>query len=561
VKIEIRNLGSIISSTIELHSKITIISGRNGAGKSSQLLPVQHALTGQFPSTPAERKEMIREGHASGVIKITDGGELLYECTYPECKPTSTGRPAAGIYAAGLVRFCEEKPKVISEYLQTLLKTEPTIADLGKAMKEREIVKGMSLEEAKLYVKTVWDNIQRKGWDGAWEAYKERGAQWKRDWKATTGETYGSDKGGKWSPQGWDDTLYSQSENSLRAQLTEAESWLEGLLKVEAVESAELERLEKEIADISEVAQKRDAAIIKADELEEKLKEANDRLKKLPRPAAQVETFDCWSCGAHIDKRTKEKPPEAQTKEELAAIQAALESAQKECDELGNEYALAREAALMYRSQFYTKDNQRTKLKELKARPKTDAPSADEIEAQRTKINACRLRLEAYNKKITADAAHKNVQQNQLLIDLLEPDGWRRGFSSAALHELNEKYLAPFSEALGCPVIEISSDLNITWGGRSYRRCSPGEKWLINAVFQIALAFIGGADLMVFDEAGILDPTYAQKFFTLLSQQPIPSLVALTRGRNRVPNLRDAAAAYWAENHSIERVDFTAVAK
>lgn len=558
MKIEIRNLGGIIASTIELHSKVTIMAGRNGSGKTSQLLPVMQALTGQFPSTPAECREMIREGHASGTLKITgDGG--TYEVAYPGCKPVSQGWPRAGVYAAGLRRFAEEKPAVIGEYLQKLLKTEPTILDLAHALKEREITKGQSAEEAKATCKTIWENIQRKGWDGAWKDYQERGLQWKRDWKATTGETYGSAKGPNWRPEGWDDSLYGKSVETLRAELTEQESMLEALIRVEAVDSAEIERLERQTADISEVVKKRDAAITRADELEAQVREANERLKKLPRPAAQVVTFPCPHCNEPIDSRTKQKPPASQTKEELAAIQAALEKAEAECKSLGVEFDLAANQVLMYRSEFYTKDNLRDRLAELKRKGAQQAPPAEEIEKLRNAVAAARQRLEAFTLKTKADTAHDNVVKNQLLIDLLEPDGWRRSFSASALTELNEKYLAPFSERCGCPVVEISSTLDITWGGRHYRRCSPGERWLINALFQVAFAILEGADLMVFDEAGILDPVYASKFFGLLTTCPIPSLVALTRGRSRVPNLKGSGISYWAEGNTSTAINFEEV--
>ncbi len=554
ITIETRNMGGIVASRLELHNKITLVSGRNGQGKSSQADPIKEALSGSYPKNSKEAQEMVREGSTFGVVKISDG-ERNFEVSYPKCVPLTQGWPEASIYASGKVRFALEKPDVIASYLQKLLKTEPTEIDLGRELNRLGIIAKMTKEQKISFTKAVWSNIERRTWVGAHKEYIERGRNLKAEWKANTTEQWGSNKATTWAPAKWEHLLAAESDESLRNKLIEAEAFHEALIKTEAVEQAELERLEEESKGVSETAKERDAAIIKRDEMEDKLKQMNDAHKLLPRPAAEVKTKKCWNCDCDINVATWGKPPEAQTKEELEKIRQVLADSEEEIRLYSLDYHLAANTVEKLREEFRLKVNAKNRLEELKKKVGSTKPSEAELNESRRNVDIARERYDAWKRKTEADRIHAEIEENQKLIDLLEPEGWRQTFTAGALKILNEEYLKPQCDIAGTPPIEIDTMGNITWGGRSFKRCSKGQKWLINAMFQIALARIEKAHLMVFDDAEKLVYPFNLGFFNLLGSLDIPALVFAAYGfGEKVPKLKDVGHAYWVSDGTSEKI-------
>lgn len=574
IRIEQKNIKKAANVSIDLADKVTLLAGGNGAGKSSLCRTVKMALCGEFPK---DAKLLLRTGCANATLKITDfhhngTTRAIYEVSFPECKPITQGWPAASVYASGHLNFCEASKTDKSLYLQKLLKTEPTEIDLAKALKEREIITvnkedPKSVEEAKKYTNSVWTTIQRKGWVNAHKEYEDRGQQYKRDWKAVTGETWGSNKANKWTPLGWEDKLAGKSKDTLMSEFTERQAHLEVMLRVEAVQQSEIERLQSESAKLHEIATKRDAAISKHEELKEKHKEMTAIFEKMARPAAQSETFDCWSCKSKIDKRTLQQPPAAQTPEEVEKINAALTEYEDQIKAVANDMALAQNNVLKYRLEFSTAENAGNALKALLDKQKNSAekPSEAQIEEQRQRVEIARVQLEAWTKKNQADEHNRNIERNQKLIDLLKPDGWRQSFSTNALAILNNDYLKPQCEKAGIPLVEIDRSNNITYDGFAYSELSGGEQFITAAMFQIALARISNAqaeqnpsatraDLMVFDAADILEPEFRQGLMKLLSSLSIPSLVSMTYGKGKAPDLEanKLGVTHWLDKKNGE---------
>lgn len=555
MRIEVTDLKGIETTVINApDNAITAIIGENGSGKSSQAEPLKMLLSGTYPKQE-EAAYYVREGAQIGTVVI-ERGEDRTEVSFPVCKPQTTGWPEADVYASGLLKFAEQKPTVQGEYLQDLLKTNPNINHLAKELKRRGIVKADTAkqqEEAKLYTQAVWSNIERKGWNGAYKDYQERGRSAKADWKAVTGETYGSNKGATYCPKGWEDELNGKSEETLRAELTECEALLEACVVTAGVEESKLLELREKCQGISEAAKERDEAIIKAEKLEAEYKEKSEAFKKLPRPAKEAKTFKCDHCGGELDEYTKKKPAARQTAEEVAKINKVISDAQAELDEMATSFQLAQNNALSKREIYYTKQNakdQLFKLEQEKQKAET-ATSAAQVEAYRRAVEVSKVRLEAFIAKQKADKAHAEVEKNQAMIDLLEPDGWKQSFSLDAIKKLNEEYLLPMCKLIGCPPVRIDASFNILFNrGRIYKVCSGAEQWLINALFQIAFARIKEADLLIFDYADILGPKYCKGFYQLLSTLEIPSVIFMTRGADRIPDLKamGIGVTYWLEN-------------
>lgn len=548
ISIETQNIRGCHDFRIEIDeaAPVALICGWNGAGKSTHADLLRRVLTGTWPDAK-EQKEYLRIGATQGSILIKSDTQT-YEMTLPG-KPVSTGWPEASKYACGLGVFAQEKAEAKAAYLQALLKTEPTKIDLAKEVKRLGLVSNLSVEEAKKFVDQIWDNKERKGWAGACKDYDKRRLDAQAQWRQITGVgTYPRVNASAWTPENYESTLEGRQLEALEKEVKDAENLLHEMHRFDAVQEQEIEALREQAEKMRELAKLRDAAIIKADETEEKYKEETEKFKRLPRPAAKVQTKNCPhpECERPIDVAAWRVPPAAQTAEEVKAIEATIATADEALRKLGIDLDLARNSALMARENFYAAERAAAKLRELE-KSQSERPSEVSIKEAERKVEIAKQRLEAFKLKTSADAKVADVAQYAALQSLFEPDGWRSAFTTDALKKLNDDYLRVFCEDSGFPEIKIDRAQEIWFNGGAYRAASDGQKYRVDAFLQIAFAQIEGAHLLVFDALELMDHLGRFGLFQVLANCPIPSVCFWNVRMEQAPDLeaQGLGRTYW----------------
>ena len=169
------------------------------------------------------------------------------------------------------------------------------------------------------------------------------------------------------------------------------------------------------------------------------------------------------------------------------------------------------------------------RLEEIANKGIGQAPPAAVVEKQRANVERATLRLKAWKQRTEADKHAANVAQALYIVDTLKVDGLRLQKQSKALHKFNKDYLQKISALGDWKEIAVDKDMRITYNGRSYLRCSAGEKFRVKFAFQVALAWQEPCALLVIDEGtNELDGDGMSGMIQILEQFPAPSLVALT---------------------------------
>lgn len=529
---------------------IVLIAGKNGAAKSSIAKAMGLVITGLVPSKERLAR-MVKTGNGSGSVAITDGGQGSSIEIPSQTAVEGTGWPQASKYAAGLVRFSEEKSAEQSTILQKLLETEPGEIDLANELKKN----GVSEEN----IAAVWATVKRRGWDDAHKFYAERGRELKAQWDQIAGEKYGEKKAANWTPKEWESDLDGLSEQTLIEQLAQQTETLEELIRFEAVNDELMNQVKEEWLGLEPAKTEREECKAEEARLEAQFKKLNDELKALPRPSASIVTQACPHCkGELIAPGGKiQIPPPRESTEEAAARLKAIAEKQAEIDELGPRLSLAQNATMAASLKVNACEKAGQKHMELLKQEKGQAVSQKQVEAARQAVSRAKSRLESFRLKSKAEAKHESIESNQLIIDTLRPDGFRQKHTNEALLRFNQDYLTAQCEIAGFPLVKIDRNLNITMDGRLYDDLSDGEKYRVNAVFQTALARIQQADLLVFDGADILDSDGRRGLFQMIRSVGLKAVVTMTTRREQTPNLSKMGigVTYWLEHGRLEKLE------
>ncbi len=542
-QINIENFGGCKSAVMNV-DQISLLVGRNADGKSSVCDAVAAALAGgpgPLGITKADAGQVVRAG--SDVARVTVAGKLgTIKATFPDCSFTPDGEqsPTASVYATGRQSVLDMKETDKAAALQQYLKTLPTAQDLAAALKRFKIDADT--------MKSVWQRIDDKGWDAALNHYKEQGAALKGQWKQATGHpgNYGSDIASKWLPKGWEQDLEGVSLETLVDETAREKEMLESLLKYEAVN-------EKEISDLQEVylgldqAQKDHAEHVKLlATRKQEVVDADKALGSLRRPEKEQTTVPCPHCDKPlvIANGKVEKPRvKALDADEIAKMQAALDAATETLSKARQAVNWEQSAIAESQQRMKAAEAADVKLKEIAAREK-EAPTGDQVERQRKAVERAESRHQAAVKKRSADAINDSIVRNQFVIDVLKPEGLRAEKLTNALKEFNEKTLQPLCEAarygdMKWGDVEIQNDLKIVFANRA-KRLSKSEKFRLRVTLQVAFALIDDSDMLVIDEADILDANGRSGLISMLQIYQIPALVAMTVSKDdEVPNLAE----------------------
>ncbi|MFU3742677.1 hypothetical protein ACM7IS_24665, partial [Pseudomonas aeruginosa] len=363
--------------------------------------------------------------------------------------------------------------------------------------------------------------LLRSGFPAAAEQAKAYASEARGAWKAVTGENYGSDKANGWEPEAPPAIVSEEELESARAELQataqdldEAQQTLGSSKRAHADAQARASRITA-LRETAALADRRRNKLAtdeaNQDEWSEKVMAAEAAASG--EPAHQPLT--CPHCQGAVDLQAgqlvphqppaKVADPEAAKRLEeyrgyLASAQRAVANSQRDLKE--SEDAAAQAAALEAETaQAPSAEaiaNGEQAINELRqARDRQQA----KVQSLQEAFNAAAQRQDVI--KQAADF-HAEVCAWSALADALSPTGIPAEILADAIGPVNE-LLQRLSGTAGWSPVQISADIDVTFGGRLYGLLSESERWRCDATIALAIATISGLRLALLDRFDVLD--------------------------------------------------------
>ncbi|EPG3096365.1 AAA family ATPase, partial [Pseudomonas aeruginosa] len=501
----------------------------NGAGKSSLLDAIAMAFNGQ-PRRVSLKKEMdklVTEGAKKGEAHVTfldNGGD---EQTAWVMLPTGKSAPLADSpflpYVLDASLFAALDSKERRKVLFELSGASASPAEVGKRLES----KGLDL---KLFEKVK--PLLRTGFPAAVEQAKAYASEARGAWKAITGENYGSEKAVDWAPElvatvVTDDQVAEAGKNlqQFEDDLAEAQQTLGASKQARQAADGRAQRITK-LRDLVDLEPRRRNKLSTDEQNQDEWSEKVMAAELASSGSVPHQPLTCPHCQGAVDLQAGalvvHQPPEKiadaeaakrlpEYREYLASAQRAVANSQRDLDEC---LAAAEQ------------------IKALETES-ADAPSAEAIangeqainelrqarDASRAKLVALQEAMEAAAQReasiAKAQAAHRDVVAWTGMADALSPTGIPAEILADAIGPVNE-LLQRLSGTAGWSPVQISADIDVTFGGRLYGLLSESERWRCDATLALTIATISGLRLALLDRLDVLDLPSRSQALTLL---------------------------------------------
>lgn len=549
MKVFVNNFMGCRKAEIEA-SKIALIVGLNHQGKSSLLRPISALLAGQAMPLGLKKSDaglFVHTGEAFAEAKIeSDGGALgaVWSSAKAEIRSEGAKPPFASEVATGLISFVDLEIKKKIEFLRNLLKCEPTKSDLVGYLKDFNISEDIA--------EKIWENISRDGWEASYKRACDKGRELKAQWNYLTGENWGAKKAASWFPENWENELETMSEDGLTSQVVATKADYEYAIAHQAVEEADIEKLQTEVDGIPqlELAVKQGQEKLAAALAVEKLaQETFDKIPLIPEDG-----ITCPHCGKRVLMQGGKL-----ISAELKLTETQKNTIKQQRLAANNALSDASMGVLNVRKNLSRLETELQQANQAKARlsEKTAGGiTADDVDKKREAVVKAENRLRAFKQWREAARMNNNVISNQHIVDALDEDGIRAKAMEKGLQSFNDKLFAVRKNA-DWPEIKIDRFMNVTLSGRPYILLSDSEKMRVRITLQLAIAEMDGSDAVVIDAAEILDPHGRGGLLRALVKCPFYCFVGMmSPAKDKVPNLRKNALGhvYWVENGYCEEL-------
>jgi energy-coupling factor transporter ATP-binding protein EcfA2 len=552
--LDIRNFGQIAAAEIDIDPvAISIIAGRNAAGKSTVLRALAYLLTGEAQphETPkkADLSALVTDGASTSTIALSaadSGAEVAI--SWPSGDLRTRGQPPQlSLTAAGTdMHPLDLEPSARARLLAALIGAEPTQDDLAAALK------GSGVDVAR-----VWSDVQALGWDGALKQAEKAGQENKGAWKkATGGETWGSSKADGWTPANWRPSLFSKTEEGLAEALEAAKSRLEDAIRRGGAQDAEIARLKSLAAELPAAKQAHDAASKAVRDAAENQQKMNEALNALTAHEPGREAKDCPHCGGKIavvrgvgQLLTLEKAADEINDAELKSRRLAAASAEGAASKAHADLHAAQQILWGARKRMAECMGARDKLGEMGVsapeasidrEPDLLSPPAaaksglmSDEEAARLAVGVAESDAAMWRQKQDADAVHAEIMRIEAVKEALKPEGLRRVALARALDDFNAA-LRRLTDAAGWPAVEMDAEMGVSVGGRPYGLLGglggglSSLQFRARVVLQAEIARRGGDAMVLIDAADILDAKGRAGLVKLLRAAGLGAVIGMT---------------------------------
>ncbi|MBR8434855.1 AAA family ATPase [Burkholderia cenocepacia] len=563
----------IHAADLRLSKPVALFAGPNGAGKSSLQEAVRMALTGDTVRVTLKKEygSLITEGSEAGQIVVACG-EQANSVMLPGGK---LKRELADDPRLSLVldaqRFAQLDAAARRAFLYELMGVKIGAQEIRARLVDKLTSPSRVI---KLAVDTQLEAITpmlRAGFEAAQKEAADRARGAKQAWRATTGETYGSQKAADWRP-----AAVSFDAAALRKLEGERES-LEGEIgelqrQIGAAEAGEAAAR----ARATQIAALRDkaAGYAKAAELvqlaDDQVAEFLPKVEALRvRAGAAPAGIECAcpECGALL--RFLNGALAA-----AAAAGARDEDAIAKLPEYERSLTVLQNAARNRRTELEAADAAAKQLKDLERETSADGghSSSEAIDVARRELGALMQRRKQLDTDIAAArdaerraaaaieitgkafALYQDVAAWEAIADALEPNGIPADLLREALTPMNER-LTALAELSEWADVTITPDMEILANGRAYALLSESERWRVDAHIAAAISHFSGLKLLVLDRADVLVGPERDRLLYWLDDLAytgqIDTALVFMSLKAAPAGLPDGIEAFWVEDGQV----------
>lgn len=582
--IRITNVLGVSAADIRIDKPITLIAGKNFAGKTSLQEAVRMALVGETARGIDLKKDygrLVREGEANGLVEVMianlpNGDNTVAWFSLPDGKSTSITEyvpPKALPYILDAQRFAHMPDQERRAFLFGLMGLS---AD-GKAVRDRLAAKGCDPKKIEATMPVL-----RAGFAAACEDAKGKATAAKDAWRAVTGETYGAKKAIGWKADkpAYDAALLDRTYKDMAdvdlaiEKATTAVGDLQGQSRRYAEQKQRLSALRETAGNYARIQDKlnRDEAELKT--WKEKVEDTRQKAGAVPAE----HPLSCPHCAGSVVYRPNMIGAELQPYEQPVATHDA-EAAEK-LPEYERALALMESAVANDKRDLAAADAAAKALREIEDAGLADPADEEAIAAakrlvedlKQKKVNyqsqikaleeAARAAGVADKKTKDAEQHHADVEAWTLIGDALAPDGIPGDMLAEALGPINAR-LAQAAADTGWRVVRVDADMGITTAngigsGRIYSLLSESEKWRVDAMLAEAIAYLSGLKLLVLDRFDVLDVqgrVDALEWLDILAEQgEIETALVFGTLKALPAELPARIGAHWIENGAVGKL-------
>lgn len=501
---------------------ITLFAGRNGAGKSSIVEAVRHAITGASTRVTLKKDygQLITEGQEVGSVEVQDTLDGSFSVVLPSGKGVHHAHPALP-YVLDHHAFSRLAPNDRRAFLFNLMKIKTD----GAEVLDRLIKRGCDVDKAKAIAPHL-----SAGFDAAAKEAQAQAREQKALWRNITGEAYGDKKAPGWKaamPERQSGLLDIEAQAAHISDLDikiQAENRLIGAIEVKQRAardiSIHLDKAREKAGNYARIADK-----LQRDEKE--LAEWKAKVEDTRAKAAGgvVEAHhECPHCEGMVQIKGEglaarlvkyvmpESVPDAEAAARLPEYEKAMRTLENAVANDKRDLALADQAAKSIEELEKQIGEAPAEMELMAAVAKVDELKMERKRASEDMETARRLQRqheEAANKTASAQVHHNNVQAWGQIADALAPDGIPGELLTEALEPIHVR-MTTSKPPVGWPTVFINHDMSIVALGpddseRPYSLLSESEQWRVDAVIAEAISYLSGLRLLALDRADLLD--------------------------------------------------------
>ncbi|MBR8123262.1 AAA family ATPase [Burkholderia multivorans] len=563
----------IHAADLRLSKPVTLFAGPNGAGKSSMQEAVRMALTGDTVRVALKKEygTLVTAGSEAGQIVVACG-EQANSVMLPSGKMK---RELADDPRLPLVLDAQRFAHLSAAERRSFLYELMGVKIGAQEIRERLVDKLTSPSHViKLAFEAQLEAITpmlRAGFEAAQKEAADRARGAKQAWRATTGETYGSQKAAVWRPAAvtFDAAVLRKLEGeraSLDGEIGELQRQIGAAEASEVAaraRAAKISALREKAAGYAKAAE---LAQLADDQVAEFLPKVEALRVRAGAAPAGVEC-SCPECGALLrflngaiaaaaaagvrDEEAIAKLPEYErsltvlqnaARNRRAELEAA-DVAAKQLKDLENE-ATDDDG----RSPSEAVDAARSELSMLiQRRKQLDTDIAAARDAERRAAAAIEVTHKAF-------ALHQDVAAWEAIADALAPNGIPADLLREALTPMNER-LTALAELSEWADVTITPDMEILANGRAYALLSESERWRVDAHIAAAISHFSRLKLLVLDRADVLVGPERERLLYWLDDlaytEQIDTALVFMSLKTAPTGLPDSIEAFWVEDGQV----------
>jgi hypothetical protein len=552
--LSIQNLFGVKHVSVDLKTPVTLFAGANGAGKSSIQNAVRLALTGQYSrvSLKKDAGQMIHEGAKKASVSVNAGGQC-YGLDLPRGAAMHHDSPFLPLVlepTAFAALSAQDRRKALFELMGVKVGADDVRKRAGRRQCDMELVEQVM-------------PMLRNGFPAASEFAKNKASELRGEWKAATGETYGSQKADGWKPEPVEFDAQALAEKRdaatrLAAQIEKATQEVGELLALENQRAEAIERkkqLGEKCADINQ-------RLMAMESAERHLSEQRAQLEKLEAKAAAPahDPLACPHCGgavAHQDGTLSaydppsvfDAQPDPQAGQNVMKHREALAMLQRTYNNRKQEFDTAKTAHDQLAAITVPDVDQGAvqiargridALKHAQADLLVDVRALEELE---------RKAKAAGETEAKAGKIHGQITSWLEIAEAFAPDGIPGELLSEAVGPINKR-LQLHSVETKWQQIRITPDIDIEADGRPYHLLSESEKWRADAMLAECISYFSGLKCLFLDRFDVLSlPNRSMliQWLDWLSADGDLETVLLFGTLKSCPTSNEVITAHWVE--------------